>query len=91
MFREDPGYPDRYAKIQNFKSGYSGFLFFIAMTIAIENRSGKNGIRFSFFDRSAFFPEKTHPDFSKKIGSRLEFLPKGAVAAVKGASSCVHM
>jgi hypothetical protein len=40
----------------------------IAIMIAIENRSKKNGIRFLFFDRSAFFLKKTIRDFFMKTG-----------------------
>lgn len=62
----------------------------IAITIAIENRSGKITIRFSFFDRSAFFPEKTLRDFFVKNGSRLKQPLAGAGADVERAGTCVH-
>ena len=58
--------------------------------IVIENRSGKNDQRFSFFDRSAFFRKKTLRDFSVKNGSRLKRLSMGAVAVMKIAMAPVH-
>jgi len=66
------------------------FLFKITIMIAIENYSGKNGIRFSFFDRVAFFLRKTLCDFFVKTGSRLNCLPAGEVVVVERAGSCMH-
>jgi len=66
------------------------FHFEIAIRIPIKNRSGKNGIRFSFFDRSAFFPAKSIRDFFVKTGSRLKSLPAGAVVIGEHASPRVH-
>jgi hypothetical protein len=62
----------------------------IAIRIAIKNRSGNIGIRFSFFDRIAFFPEKTLCDFFVKNGSRSKSLPAGAFIVVEHASPCMH-
>jgi len=51
----------------------------IAITIAIENYSGKNGIRFSFLDRAVNFLEKRSVNFMN-IGSWLNSLLAGVVA-----------
>jgi hypothetical protein len=44
----------------------------IAITIAIENRSGKIGNRFSFRNRIPIFAVKSISDFHMQIGSRLK-------------------
>jgi hypothetical protein len=44
----------------------------IAITIAIENRSGKIGDRFSFRDRIPVFAVKSISDFHLHFGSRLK-------------------
>ncbi len=66
------------------------FLFKIAIRIAIKNRSGNIRIRFSFFDRIAFFSRKTLCDFFMKTGSRLKFQSQGAVAVGGRAGACMH-
>jgi hypothetical protein len=49
-----------------------GFEKAIAITIAIENRSGKNSKRFSLNYRIAIFPKKSICDFHLQIGSQLK-------------------
>jgi hypothetical protein len=44
----------------------------ISITIAIENRSGKIAIRFSFVNRSAILISKSIPEFYFKIDQRLK-------------------
>lgn len=53
-----------------FKSDYN-FKFSTVITIAIENRSGKIGDRFSFSDQIPIFPVKSICDFHRKIESRI--------------------
>jgi hypothetical protein len=47
----------------------------IAITIAIENRSGKISNRFTFYNRIPIFPVKSICDFHLQIGSRLKTGP----------------
>jgi hypothetical protein len=49
-----------------------GFQIHIAITIPIENISGKIGNRFSDQNRSAIFVHKSIPDFHFETGSRLK-------------------
>jgi len=48
------------------------FHFIIAIMIAIKNRSGKTGDRFSFRNRSAILRSKSDPDFHFEIDQRLK-------------------
>jgi hypothetical protein len=55
--------------------------------IAIENRSKKNGIRFLFFDRSAFFLKKNDPRFFPENRIAIE-MPARKCGCRRGARWC---